>query len=429
MVSLQACTTLGSTTNLLLSSQKSRVMSINRPMTYLKKPMIVVPKLPNVDITKNVVIEEFNGVKTSNPFRNSSPKNVQKNRDDEIMKKLYAVLESIYDRIEMHNNVKEQRVEWNSLLLNSINMITLTGATMAGISTMDDGNLALKLSSMVLFMAATGLVVIMNKIQPSQLAQEQRNAVRLFKQLKNKIELKMSMTNNLTGKDVEGYVEEVLALDRAYPLPLLGAMLEKFPETYKPANWWPSKGSSSSYVVLNKTIENEKTRVAGSGNGWSKKLESEMRDVVDVIEKKDIPDYVRLGNKALKLNKTLAVMGPLLTGIAVVGSSISVHGAGWGGVVAAVAGSMASVVNAMEHGGQVGMVFEMYRNCGGLFSQMVENVESTLEEVDYEKRENGELFEIKLALKLGRSLSEIRDLANKLRENKGVVNEFVSKLF
>ncbi|KAL9243501.1 hypothetical protein vseg_017378 [Gypsophila vaccaria] len=405
-------------------------MSLNRPTTiYLKKPMIVVPKLPNVDINRNVVMDEFNGVRPTS-LRNLSRKSGQ---DDEITTKIYAVLEAISDRIEMHNNVKEQRVEWNALLLNSINMITLTAATMAGVSAMDEGissnNVALKLSSMVLFVAATGLVAVMNRIQPSQLAQEQRNAVRLFKQLKERIVVKMSMTN-MTDKDVEVYVEEVLALDRAYPLPLLGAMLEKFPETFKPANWWPSRGSTLSSSLDGREKFSQKSRVFGSSsNGWSEELEEEMRDIVEVIEKKDIKDYVRLGEKVLQLNKMLAISGPLLTGVAAVGSGFLAHGSGWGGVVAAVAGSLASVVSTIEHGGQVGMVFEMYRNCGGLFSRLVENVESSLEEVDYEKRENGELFEMKLALKLGRSLSEIRDLADKSRKNKGIVDEFASKLF
>ncbi|XP_074267455.1 putative F-box protein At4g22030 [Silene latifolia] len=412
MVSIQSCTAKH-----LLSTQKLQITSVNRPTTYVKQPMIVVPKLPNLDRNKNILLEEFNnGVKLS-PLRSSSPKTLIKDQQNEITVKLYAILEAISDRIEMHNNVKEQRENWNSLLLNSINMITLTATTMVGISAMNEGNLTLKVSSMVLFMAATGLVSLMNKIQPSQLAQEQRNSVRLFKQLKTKVETTMYLKNP-SRFEVDGFVEEVLALDRAYPLPLLGAMLEKFPKTYKSAVWWPK----SKNVV-------KTTSFGDKNNGWSKELEEEMREIVEVIEKKDIEDYVRLGNKALKLNKMLAVSGPVLTGIAAIGSGFLVGGAGWGGVVAGVAGAMAGVVNTMEHGGQVGMVFEMYRNCGGLFSLLNETIESNLEEGDFERRENGELFEMKLALKLGRSLSELRDLASKSKENGGFVDEFASKLY
>jgi hypothetical protein len=69
----------------------------------------------------------------------------------------------------MHKNVGEQRDNWNKLLLDSINMIILTAATMAGVSA-GAPLLALKLSSTLLFSAATGMLLIMNKIQPSQLA-------------------------------------------------------------------------------------------------------------------------------------------------------------------------------------------------------------------------------------------------------------------
>ncbi|RHN72533.1 putative petal formation-expressed [Medicago truncatula] len=79
----------------------------------------------------------------------------------------------------MHHNICELRNNWNTLLLNSINMITLTATTMSGLAATvpttcsDSSLLALKLSSALLFSAATGLLLIMNKIQPSQLAEEQ----------------------------------------------------------------------------------------------------------------------------------------------------------------------------------------------------------------------------------------------------------------
>ncbi|XLR25574.1 hypothetical protein S83_053474 [Arachis hypogaea] len=104
----------------------------------------------------------------------------------------------------------------------------------------------------------------------------------------------------------------------------------------------------------------------------------ELREVIEVVKRKDVEDYERLGNKALKANKTLAIAG----------------------VVSAMAGSMAAVLNAFEHGGQVGMVFEMYRNCGGFFKQLEETVEATLEENEFDKRENGQVFELKMALQV-----------------------------
>ncbi|KAG5133693.1 hypothetical protein JHK82_024881 [Glycine max] len=97
--------------------------------------------------------------------------------------------------------------------------------------------LALKLSSTLLFSAATGMLLSTNKIQPSQLAEEQRNAARLFKQLQTQIQTEIAIGNPSEG-DVRDAIEKVLALDKAYPLPLLGgAMLEKFPTKFEAARW------------------------------------------------------------------------------------------------------------------------------------------------------------------------------------------------
>ena len=413
MASLQAPIKLSSYPDSLFSSKKPQILSALRAPGYLRKPLIVVPKLPIGLDQKKVSIDELNKIARITHVTKDK-------KGDSVLIKLYTILEVVSDRIEMHQNIKEQRENWNSLLLNSVNMITLTAATMAGLVGPEMGSsLGLKISSTLLFAAATGILLIVNKIQPSQLVEEQRNAVRLFKQLETKIQTTLAL-QIATEKEVEDAMEEVIALDRAFPLPLLGAMLEKFPHKFKPATWWPSKMPSSRQKL---------TPRSKNKNGWSEELEEEMREIVGAIKRKDMEDYVRLGNKALKLNKTLAILGPLLTGIAAVGSGLSGHGGPWAGVLAAVAGSMASIVNTIEHGGQVGMVFEMYRNCAGFFSLLEEIVESNLEESELGKREDGELLEMKMALHLGRSLSELRDFAEKSRRDGGNANEFASKLF
>ncbi|GLT45788.1 hypothetical protein SLA2020_196090 [Shorea laevis] len=335
---------------------------------------------------------------------------------------LYAVLEAVADRVEMHHNIGEQRENWNTLLLNSINMITLTAATMAGVAATGTGCeggsiLGLNLASTLLFSAATGMLVLMNKIQPSQLVEEQRNATRLFKQLQSQIQTQLAL-GSPTKEDVKDAMEKVLSLDKAFPLPLLGAMLEKFPKTFSPAVWWPRNSQ-------NRERKQSKTE----HNGWNSALEMEMREIVNVIKRKDIEDYERLGNIVLKINKILAVSGPLLTGIAAIGSA---HGGSWAATMAAVAGALATAVNTLEHGAQAGMVFEMYRNCAGFFTLMEETIESTLDESDVERRENGELFEMKVGLQLGRSLSQLKELAKKSRYSRiegSAIDEFASKLF
>ncbi|GKC54637.1 probable F-box protein [Tanacetum coccineum] len=357
-------------------------------------------------------------------FGRISPKNHNKNPkvSPDVLEKLYVILEAVSDRVEMHKNIGEQRNNWNKLLLTSINTITLSAVTMSGIASaitsIPDAPLeALKLSSTFLYLAATGMLIIMNKIQPSQLTEEQRNASRLFKQLESEIKTKINI-GNPTLSYVNEAMNKVLALDRAYPLPLLGVMLEKFPDKTEPAVWWPAKRRTSAIGKKD-------------NNGWSVELEEEMQEITRVLEVKDQDDYLRLGDKALKLNKALAVAGPLLTGLGAVGSAFvasSPHST-WAMVLGVMGGAVGSVVNTIQHGGQVGMVFEMYRSNAGFFKMMQESIESNLNERDVESRENGEVFEMKVALQLGRSLSELRDVAASSSRLGNDIKEFGSKLF
>ncbi|CAI8590649.1 unnamed protein product [Vicia faba] len=402
---------------------------------------IHIPKLPRVFSIPQLqktkpLLEDFinvsrHHINTDQLEKNSVVLTTQshdRNTNDIIIIKLYAVLEAVSERVEMHHNIAQQRNNWNTLLLNSINMITLTATTLAGVASAaattcsDSSLLALKLSSALLFSAATGLLLIINKINPSQLTEEQRNATRLFKQLQRQIQTTIAI-GNPSEEDVKDAMDKVLALDKAYPLPLLGAMLEKYPAKFEPAVWWPSnKGKPQS------------KKMGKMNNGWSEELEMEMREVVEVIKRKDAEDYNRLGNIALKINKSLAIAGPLLTGIAAVGSTfIGNNGSSLAAFVPLMAGSLAAAINTFEHGGQVGMVFEMYRGSAGFFNFLETSIESTLSEKDLAKRENGELFEMKMALKLGRSISNLRELASKSAsyrmEGVGDMGEFASKLF
>uniref|UniRef100_A0A7N2R2R5 F-box protein n=1 Tax=Quercus lobata TaxID=97700 RepID=A0A7N2R2R5_QUELO len=281
MASLQA-------SPLTLSSSSNKISAaIHLPK--LPRVPLSVPKIPT-----RTVVEELN-IRAG--FTKTVPIDVESYNSTSIANtQLYALLEDVADRVEMHNNIGKQRDNWNTLLLNSINMITLTAATLT----------------------ATGLLLIMNNIQPSQLAEEQRNATRLFKQLQSQIQTILTL-GSPTQEDVKIVMEKVLALDKAFPLPLLGAMIEKFPSKFEPAVWWPSTQSQ------NKTTAEEGKFHKMEKNGWSEELEVEMRDIIEVVKRKDIKDYVRLGNLVLKI-KILAISGPLLTGIAAIGSTFVGNG-------------------------------------------------------------------------------------------------------
>ncbi|KAI3680511.1 hypothetical protein L6452_35282 [Arctium lappa] len=278
------------------------------PKIRITNPSIIAPKI----ISNMGLVEEMEKVSRIIPKNPSKSPKVSPDHP-EVMEKLYVILEAASDRVEMHKNIGEQRNDWNSLLLTSINTITLSAATMAAIAaaittTPGAPMEVLKLSSSFMYLAATGLLVIMNKIQPSQLVEEQRNAARLMKQLESEIKTKVAI-GNPTLSDVNEAMKKVLAIDRAYPLPLLGVMLEKFPAKVEPAVWWPELRRRS-------TNKGQNDR-----NGWSVELEKEMKDIIRVLEVKDKDDYLRLGKKALKLNKALAIAGPLLTGLGAIGSA------------------------------------------------------------------------------------------------------------
>uniref|UniRef100_A0A2N9H1Y8 F-box protein n=1 Tax=Fagus sylvatica TaxID=28930 RepID=A0A2N9H1Y8_FAGSY len=294
-----------------------------------------------------LLVDELNQRNELQTFKSASTQLEMKPKIENntiAMQKLYEIMEIVADRVEMHKNIGTQRDNWNRLLLTSLNGMTVTAATMAalvaisGVGVNAPAILALKLSSTLLYMAVTSISLVMNKIQPSQLAEEQRNATRLFKQLHEDIQITLALQNPISEFDVEEAMKKVLALDKAYPLPLLGTMLEKFPKKVEPAVWWPQ--------VLESKQEKGHERV--NSNGWNEKLEEEMREI-------RLPFF---------------------------GS--------WGSFLGVVFGALAIVVNTLEHGGQVGMVFEMYRDSAGFFKLMEETIESNLKEGEVDRRENGD---------------------------------------
>ncbi|RDX57744.1 putative F-box protein, partial [Mucuna pruriens] len=412
--------------------------TINVPKIQITK--ISTPRLPNrslvaeLDYLNNYISSTTTTHAKEDPYysnintNNSTTSSISTPNSMEVVK-LHLIMEIVADRMEMHKNIGAQRDNWNHLLTTSVNMITLSAATMVGLAAVSSSGapiVALKVSSTILYMAATGLLVVMNKIQPSQLAEEQRNAARLFKQLHRELRTRLSLGSPCEN-DVDEAMEKVLALDRAYPLPLLGSMLEKFPQTVEPAVWWPKQKQR-----FPRKEEMDGGKLKGK-NGWDARLEEGMKKIVMALRKKDMEDYLRLSKEVLNFNKVLAVSGPMLTGLAALGSVFlgSVN-ASWPVMLGVIGGALAGVVNTIEHGGQVGMVFEMYRANVGFFKLMEESIELNVNEKDPHKRENGELFEIKVALQLSRSPSELRQFAAAISSSHHEENdceEFASKLF
>ncbi|XP_012092367.1 probable F-box protein At4g22030 [Jatropha curcas] len=389
------------------SSYKSRrtiQATINTPKIRISP--LSFPKLSNKGLMEELTFTS-DDCRVPKTTISTETENLYNNKSDPmVIAKLYAIIEAVADRVEMHKNIGEQRDNWNHLLLTSVNALTLAAATMCGFAAT---NTVFKVSSIILYVAATGFLAIMNTIQPSQLAEEQRNAARLFKQLHAQIHTMISI-GSPTMDDVNEAMEKVLALDKAYPLPLLGAMLEKYPANVEPAAWWPQRKPKQNKGHIR------------NGNGWNKELEDEMRNILGVLKRNDKADYLKLGSEALKVHKMLAISGPILTGLGALGSAFVGINNPLAVTVGVVSGALASIVNTMEHGAQVGMVVEMYRSNAGFFKLMEESIEFNISE----RRENGELFEMKTALLLGRSISELKNLA---ASSSSTTEEFASKLF
>ncbi|KAL6604415.1 hypothetical protein ACP70R_042842 [Stipagrostis hirtigluma subsp. patula] len=350
------------------------------------------------------------------------------------VEKLRAVAEAAADRADMHDIIGRQRDNWNHLLLHSTNSLTLAASVMAALAPAASSVVALKASAGVLLATAAVTMAAVNKIQPSQLAEEQRNATRLWRQLERDVRAVLDQkTTPLTKADVQDAMDRVLALDAAYPLPLLPGMLDKFPKTVEPTRWWPRRQLKKKLAQSSKAIINGARRGAIAGNGWTQELEEEMRGIVRVLKAKDEHEYVSNGKLALRLNRGLAVAGPALAGTAAVAAAFI--GAGevgtWASGVAVLGGALAAAVNTVEHGGQVGMVFELFRNVAGFYRKIQEDIEANLDEADVERRENGEVFETKVALLLGRNTSDLgqfREMASPSFKDEDI-RDFAGKLF
>ncbi|KAI4978056.1 hypothetical protein ZWY2020_014610 [Hordeum vulgare] len=363
----------------------------------------------------------------------------------EEAEKLRAVAEAAADRVEMHDIIGRQRDNWNHLLLHSTNSLALAACVMAALAPASTSLLALKASAGLLLASAAVTMAAVNKIQPSQLAEEQRNATRLWRQLERDVRATLALGASAATKDdfffFQEAVERVLALDAAYPLPLLPGMLEKFPDTVEPARWWPNKKSPARRSACKKSPSKSNTTRHGArrasmtgGNGWTLELEEEMRGIARVLKAKDEQEYLSFGKVVLRLNRGLAVAGPALAGTAAIAAAFIGSGdaeTSWASGAAVLGGALAAAVNTVEHGGQVGMVFELCRNVTGLYRKIQDDIEENLEEANVEQRENGELFETKVALQLGRSPSDLKhfnEMASPSFRDEDIRN-FAGKLF
>ncbi|KAL4345477.1 hypothetical protein HN51_063529 [Arachis hypogaea] len=100
-------------------------------------------------------------------------------------------------------------------------------------------------------------------------------------------------------------------------------------------------------------------------------------------------------------------------------------------MISVICGALASVLNTLEHGSQVRMVFKLYGETAGFLKLKEASIELSVNERDPVLRENRESFEIKMALRVwyfGRTRFEQTQFAD-CYECDGDNEVFASKLF
>jgi hypothetical protein len=317
--------------------------------------------------------------------------------ESRVVAQLRNIAFAAKDRSEMHAIIGVQRDNWNKLCHMTVNMTTIAAAMLAamnnGVAGSTSASFGMSMAAFLLNGGAAGFMFLASKFQPSQLAEEQRTASRFFKMLARDIETTLLIDPRLR-KAVHLYMDDVMdrleALDVAFPLPLTPNGLVKFPQEVVPS-------------VLGSTADLSETEIlANNTNGWSNAMVQDLKHTAEKLKESDIEIYLGWARNKERDNKRLAMLAPVLAGSAALLSLLGCCQPGIHLAALASACSIAAVFgSSFSNGGQIGMIFELYRNCAGYYEQMVQDIQSTIR-VPVCQREDGELYHQKIALKLGR---------------------------
>jgi hypothetical protein len=353
----------------------------------------------------NWVEKEWNSFTQVAPSSPSSPS--QRNtkgwtdgngvEDSRVVAQLRNIAFAAKDRSEMHAIIGVQRDNWNKLCHMTVNMTTIAAAMLAamnnGVAGSTSASFGMSMAAFLLNGGAAGFMFLAGKFQPSHLAEEQRTASRFYKMLARDIETTLLIDPRLR-KAVHLYMDDVMdrleALDVAFPLPLTPNGLVKFPKEVVPS-------------VLGSTADLSETEIlANNTNGWSNAMVQDLKHTAEKLKESDIEIYLGWARNKERDNKRLAMLAPVLAGSAALLSLLGCCQPGIHLAALASACSIAAVFgSSFSNGGQIGMIFELYRNCAGYYEQMVQDIQSTIR-VPVCQREDGELYHQKIALRLGR---------------------------
>lgn len=314
--------------------------------------------------------------------------------DQMLLTELRLLANAAADRAQMHNILAQQRDNWNKLFQRFLTMATMTATVLAGLNGQQH-SLSLSLPAFFLDAGSAFMMAVINQFQPSQLAEEQRTAFRLFTKLVNDIEYALLVSPALrqdTAALLQDSQRRLQALDRAYPMELTPGGLEKFPSRVVPP------------VLSNQPINaSVPAKVAQCEvNGWNESISRDLSEVATLLHDSDVAKYVSWAQNVVKVNKCLAVAAPLF---ALSGAALNaVDALGWSnemGVHAAMCSVLAAFAGSVSHDLQLGMVFELYRFSAGYYAEMKVSIDKTLK-APADQRENAVLFRRRVANELGR---------------------------
>ncbi|KAH6554905.1 hypothetical protein KP509_1Z298300 [Ceratopteris richardii] len=292
--------------------------------------------------------------------------------------------------VQRDSTAAHSRDNWNKLFQRTLTSAMMVACVLSALAGCTGAGLSLNLPAFMLNAGATSMMAIINQFQPSQLAEEQRTAVRLFRKIAADVHYALNVPDHLREMNMLSFYSDcrrrLHALDKAFPMPLTPGGLEKFPSQVVPTD--------------------TQLRLA-EDNGWNERLVLELKNVSSTLRTGDIPKYTSWATNVVKVNKLLAVSSPVFAVIAAILNMLSMTNVlgtlpgGMLGMWAAICGILATFLGSMSNDMQLGMVFELYRNSAGHYADLDTSITEMLQ-MPAGKRENGAIFRQRVAYQLGR---------------------------
>lgn len=297
-------------------------------------------------------------------------------------------------RAAMHADLGVQRDNWNKLCHSTVTMATVAAAALAAINTLTGAPaVSISVTAFLLNAGAGAMIFLANKLQPTKLAEQQRTAAHVYKTLAKEIEQELLLDPRLR-EDAHTYLENKLTKLNAFPNPLAPENLQNFPKV-------PSVN-----ITMRDSSLSGPEMCANNSNGWSDEVVDSLKGVAELLRSSDIGFYQGLAQKKVKetarfvmLTQSFVVAAAVLNMLQFLPWQFPFPLLTTG--LAGACSVAAMFTFSFSHGGQIGMILEMYENCIGAYVGMDQTIQKVIR-TPVCQREDGELFHQKIALQLGR---------------------------